>query len=166
MQRSLDDVTVRGRSELRARADANAQISMLYDLAQANGIRTDMVDTAASRVMHQFDYNGMRIESGNCRFRDSDSMFKTFQLFMDGMPLNDAYSRSMRNAVNENEYESNDFDRKPRSQEVDFEIEERTDAMLTPPATLSIRGYGRFILRSFDGETKKGRLRLRADQLI
>lgn len=50
--------------------------------------------------------------------------------------------------------------------EVDFEVEERTDLALTPPTTLSIRGYGRFILRAFDGETRKGRLRLRADQLI
>lgn len=50
--------------------------------------------------------------------------------------------------------------------EVDFEAEERVDRMLTPPATISVRGFGRFILRSFDGETKKGRLRLRADQLI
>ena len=50
--------------------------------------------------------------------------------------------------------------------EVDFEPEERVDRLLTPPSTLSVRGYGRFILRSFDGETRKGRLRLRADQLI
>lgn len=50
--------------------------------------------------------------------------------------------------------------------DVDFENEERTDRMLTPPATISIRGHGRYILRSFDGETKKGRLRLRADQLV
>ena len=50
--------------------------------------------------------------------------------------------------------------------EVDFEAEERTDRILTPPATVSIRGHGRFILRSFDGETRKGRLRLRADQLV
>ncbi|MBE6632883.1 MAG: hypothetical protein E7620_00915 [Ruminococcaceae bacterium] len=50
--------------------------------------------------------------------------------------------------------------------EVDFEGEERTDRILTPPATISIRGYGRYVLRGFDGETKKGRLRLRADQLI
>lgn len=50
--------------------------------------------------------------------------------------------------------------------EVDFEIEERADLPLSPPTTLSVRGYGRFILRSFDGETRKGRLRLRADQLI
>ena len=50
--------------------------------------------------------------------------------------------------------------------EVDFEPEERVDAILEPPVTLSVRGHGRFILRSFDGETKKGRLRLRADQLV
>ena len=50
--------------------------------------------------------------------------------------------------------------------EVDFEPEERVDAVLEPPITVSVRGYGRFILRSFDGETKKGRLRLKADQLV
>ena len=50
--------------------------------------------------------------------------------------------------------------------EVDFEAEERTDFQLTAPATISIRGYGRFILRSFDGETRKGRLRMRADRLV
>ncbi len=50
--------------------------------------------------------------------------------------------------------------------EVDFEPEERVDVILTPPATVSVRGYGRFILRSFDGETRKGRLRMCADQMI
>ncbi len=50
--------------------------------------------------------------------------------------------------------------------EVDFEPEERVDTVLEPPITVSVRGHGRFVLRSFDGETKKGRLRLRADQLI
>ena len=50
--------------------------------------------------------------------------------------------------------------------EVDFEPEERVDTILEPPITVSVRGHGRFILRSFDGETKKGRLRLRADQLV
>lgn len=50
--------------------------------------------------------------------------------------------------------------------EVDFEPEERVDFALSAPATVSVRGYGRFILRAFDGETRKGRLRLRADQLI
>ncbi len=50
--------------------------------------------------------------------------------------------------------------------EVEFEPEERVDLVLTPPTTISVRGYGRFILRSFDGETRKGRLRMRADQLV
>lgn len=50
--------------------------------------------------------------------------------------------------------------------EVDFEPQERTDFPLSPPVTVSVRGYGRFILRTFDGETRKGRLRIRADQLI
>lgn len=50
--------------------------------------------------------------------------------------------------------------------EVEFEAEERTDRLLTPPMTISVRGFGRYILRSFDGETRKGRLRMRADQLI
>lgn len=50
--------------------------------------------------------------------------------------------------------------------EVEFEPSERVDLTLTPPATLSVRGYGRFVLRAFDGETRKGRLRLRADKLV
>lgn len=50
--------------------------------------------------------------------------------------------------------------------EVDFEEETRTDVSLSPPATISIRGHGRFRLRSFEGETRKGRLRLFAEQAI
>ena len=50
--------------------------------------------------------------------------------------------------------------------EVEFEEEDRVDRVLTPPMTISVRGFGRYILRSFDGETRKGRLRMRADQLI
>lgn len=50
--------------------------------------------------------------------------------------------------------------------EVEYEIETRTDFVLEPPMTLSVRGYGRFVLRAFDGETKKGRLRLRAEKFI
>ena len=50
--------------------------------------------------------------------------------------------------------------------EVDFEVAERTDLLLEPPVTVSVRGHGRFILRSFDGQTRKGRLRLRADRLV
>ena len=50
--------------------------------------------------------------------------------------------------------------------EVDFEPTSRVDLPLPSPSTLSIRGYGRFVLRSYDGETRKGRLRLRADKLV
>ena len=50
--------------------------------------------------------------------------------------------------------------------EVEFEPEERVDRLLTPPMTISVRGFGRYILRTFDGETRKGRLRMRADQLV
>ena len=50
--------------------------------------------------------------------------------------------------------------------EVDFEVEERVDTILEAPITISVRGHGRFVLRSFDGETRKGRLRMRADQLV
>ena len=52
------------------------------------------------------------------------------------------------------------------SVEVEFEPEERVDRILTPPAVISVRGHGRFVLRSFDGETRKGRLRMRADKLV
>ena len=50
--------------------------------------------------------------------------------------------------------------------EVDFEPEERVDTVLEAPVTISVRGHGRFVLRAFDGETRKGRLRMRADQLV
>ena len=50
--------------------------------------------------------------------------------------------------------------------EVNFEPEERVDVLLDTPAWISVRGYGRFRLRTFDGETRKGRLRMRADRLI
>lgn len=50
--------------------------------------------------------------------------------------------------------------------ELDFEPEERPDRLLSPPLTLSVRGYGRYVLRAFEGETRRGRLRLRADRLV
>lgn len=50
--------------------------------------------------------------------------------------------------------------------DVDFEPASRTDLPLSPPVTISIRGSGRFILRSFAGETRKGRLRMIADLCI
>lgn len=50
--------------------------------------------------------------------------------------------------------------------ELDFEPEERPDRLLSPPLTLSVRGCGRYVLRAFEGETRRGRLRLRADRLV
>ncbi len=50
--------------------------------------------------------------------------------------------------------------------EVEFEEQTRTDLALAPPLTISVRGYGRYILRAFDGETRRGRLRMCADRLI
>ncbi len=50
--------------------------------------------------------------------------------------------------------------------ELDYETVDRTDLLLTPPALLSIRGYGRFVLRSFDGKTRKGRLRIHGEKQI
>lgn len=50
--------------------------------------------------------------------------------------------------------------------ELDFEVAERVELPLDPPATVSVRGYGRYRVRAFDGETRKGRLRLLADQYV
>lgn len=50
--------------------------------------------------------------------------------------------------------------------EVEYEEELRVDHIPAVPATVSIRGFGKYILRSFDGETKRGRLRLKADKLV
>ena len=50
--------------------------------------------------------------------------------------------------------------------EVEFEPTDKCDLLLTPPLALSVRGYGRYRLLSFDGKTKKDRLRLCADRLI
>lgn len=50
--------------------------------------------------------------------------------------------------------------------QVDFETEERCDRILSAPVTVSIRGYGRFEVRSLDGKSRKGRIFLTADQLI
>ncbi len=49
---------------------------------------------------------------------------------------------------------------------VAYEVEENTAKVLEPPVAIAVRGYGKYILRAFDGETRKGRLRLRADQLV
>lgn len=50
--------------------------------------------------------------------------------------------------------------------EVNFLPETRTDAEVHEGDMLSLRGYGRFVVRAFDGETKRGRLRLLAEQYV
>ena len=50
--------------------------------------------------------------------------------------------------------------------ELDYECEERTDRQVSPPCVISVRGYGKFIVRSMSDVTKKGRLRLVADKYV
>ena len=50
--------------------------------------------------------------------------------------------------------------------EIDYEVTERTDKPLAEGMTVSIRGYGKFTLRSLSDKTRKGRLRLVADRHI
>ena len=50
--------------------------------------------------------------------------------------------------------------------EVDYECIERAGEVLEPPVILTVRGYGKFRLLPFGGETKKGRLRLLAEKFI
>ena len=50
--------------------------------------------------------------------------------------------------------------------EVDYEPEQRPDARLSPPSILSVRGYGKFRLLALGDLTRKGRLRLSAEQFV
>ncbi len=50
--------------------------------------------------------------------------------------------------------------------ELNYEICEDCDTPVRPPCVLSVRGVGKFIVRAFDGETRKGRLRLKADKYV
>ena len=50
--------------------------------------------------------------------------------------------------------------------ELNFAPEERTDAEVREGDMLSLRGYGRFVIRSIGGQTKRGRLRLSAAKYI
>ncbi len=50
--------------------------------------------------------------------------------------------------------------------EVDYLPETRADKNLMPPVTISVRGTGKFRLIAFEGETKKGRLRLKAEKFV
>ena len=50
--------------------------------------------------------------------------------------------------------------------EVDYEVAESCDLALTTPCVLSVRGVGKFCVLAFDGETRKGRLRLVAEKYV
>ncbi|MBQ7357684.1 MAG: hypothetical protein IJW65_02995 [Clostridia bacterium] len=50
--------------------------------------------------------------------------------------------------------------------QLNYITECRCDRTLDAPCTLSLRGYGKFILRELEGLTKKGRLKMSADKYI
>ena len=50
--------------------------------------------------------------------------------------------------------------------EVDHRSATAPDLQLCPPATITVRGYGKYILYEFAGETKKGRLRISAGKYV
>ena len=50
--------------------------------------------------------------------------------------------------------------------ELDFEREERPDRVVSAPAQISVRGFGKFRIHSTGEQTKKGRYRLSADKYI
>ncbi len=50
--------------------------------------------------------------------------------------------------------------------EIDHCLETKCAATVTAPCVISIRGHGRFDVLSFDGETRRGRLRLSAQKYI
>ncbi len=50
--------------------------------------------------------------------------------------------------------------------EVNYLPEERVDACVKPPCVVTLRGYGKYNVLRFDGETKRGRLRLIAQKYV
>lgn len=50
--------------------------------------------------------------------------------------------------------------------DLNYETVDACDAAVEPPCVLSVRGVGKFSVLSFDGETKKGRMRLSAEKYI
>lgn len=50
--------------------------------------------------------------------------------------------------------------------QLNYMTECRCDRALDTPCTLTLRGYGKYILRELDGFTKKGRLKMSADKYI
>lgn len=50
--------------------------------------------------------------------------------------------------------------------QLDFELQERPDRQVSAPATISVRGYGRYSLISLSELTRKGRIRLGAEKFL
>lgn len=50
--------------------------------------------------------------------------------------------------------------------ELDYEPCESCDTVVEAPSVITVRGYGKFAVRDFDGITRKGRIRLVAGQYI
>ncbi len=50
--------------------------------------------------------------------------------------------------------------------ELNYEPVTDCDRTVEPPATLSVRGFGKFVVEGFDGETRKGRMRMVAGKYI
>jgi RNA-binding protein YlmH len=50
--------------------------------------------------------------------------------------------------------------------ELDYEAVEDCSATVDAPAVISVRGYGKFVVHSFDGTTRKGRIRLVAGKYV
>ena len=50
--------------------------------------------------------------------------------------------------------------------EVNYLIEQRVDAVIKVPCVVTLRGYGKHNVLEFDGETKRGRLRLIAQKYV
>ena len=50
--------------------------------------------------------------------------------------------------------------------EVEYEVEQAPDRVVTPPAVMSVRGYGKFVINSLSEHTRKGRIRLDADKYV
>ena len=50
--------------------------------------------------------------------------------------------------------------------ELDYELCEACDTTVEAPATVTVRGYGKFVVHAFDGVTRKGRIRLLAGKYV
>ena len=50
--------------------------------------------------------------------------------------------------------------------EVDYLPEMRVDRQIDEGMVISVRGYGKFYVKAFDGETKRGRIRLLAEKYV